>query len=362
MHEIDLHSYNFRTDLAREAHEMAVEQQSQSQTIAGVRMEEEEKGGITTSWIWIDTEQGAKTLGKSPGVYFTIEAPRLRSHDSMFLQQVTKVFSEQFLRFLNEINIPHDASVLMVGLGNWNVTADALGPVVVKHALVTRHLFELDPDSVSEEYRSVGAISPGVLGITGIETSEIVRGVVDKSKPDVVIVFDSLASRSLTRVNTTIQVADTGIHPGSGVGNNRQALTKDTLGVPVIAVGIPTVVDAVTIAHDTIDWVLSHLSREIKGEKNNPLDPYNRPSIKDLNAHDVPEETRQQMMGIVGRLTTEEKRQLIQEVLMPLGQNLIVTPKEVDSYIDTMGKLVANGVNCALHEAVTMENVASHVH
>ena len=164
----------------------------------------------------------------------------------------------------------------IVGLGNWNVTADALGPFVVKHIMVTRHLFELMPEQVEEGYRPVSAVSPGVLGITGIETSEIVHGIVEKTRPDLVIAIDSLASRALTRVNTTIQVADSGINPGAGVGNRRKALTKETLGVPVIAVGVPTVVDAVTIVYDTLNLALAYLKREMGKEKTgHPLDPVN---------------------------------------------------------------------------------------
>jgi spore protease len=361
-HQVDLSRYNIRTDLARESHELATKRnRSGDGSIPGVRIEEKTEDGITTSWIWIENDRGAEEMGKVPGTYLTIEAPELRSRDSVFSQKVAGHFAEQFARFLEEAGIGKNDSCLIVGLGNWNVTADALGPLVVKHTMITRHLFELEPESVQEGYRSVSALSPGVLGLTGLETSDIVRGVVDKAKPDFVIAFDSLASRALTRVNTTIQVADTGINPGSGVGNNRKALTRETLGVPVIAIGVPTVVDAVTIAYDTIDFVTSHLGREIHGERNNPLDPYNRPTVKDLRNYQLPSGTAREVLGMFGRLDEQEKRQLIHEVLSPLGQNLIVTPKEVDSFIANVAKMIANGVNCALHDAVTMDNVASHV-
>ncbi|MBA4542657.1 GPR endopeptidase [Thermoactinomyces daqus] len=360
-HQIDLSMYNIRTDLAREAHDMVTREQGRGSSIPGVRKQEETQDGITTSWIWIDSEDAGEQMGKLPGTYLTIEVPGLRSGDSMLEKRVSQHFAEQFSRFLDEVGIKPNDSCLVVGIGNWDVTPDSLGPLVVKHTLVTRHLFKLQPETVAEGYRSVSALSPGVLGTTGIETSEIVRGVVQKSKPDFVIAFDALASRALSRVNTTIQIADTGIQPGSGVGNNRKALTKEFLGVPVLAVGVPTVVDAVTIAHDTIDYVISHLGRELHGVKNNPLDPHNRPSVKDLENYQVPPETSNRMLGMFGSLNSDEKRQLIHEVLAPLGQNLIVTPKEVDSFIGNMAKLIANGLNCALHEAVTMKNVASHV-
>ncbi len=360
--ELDLSRETIRTDLAREAHQLARERQGEPSSIPGVRIEEEEEDGITTSWIWIDDQEGADEIGKVPGTYLTLEAPKLRTKDSMLQHRVAQHLADQFARFLQELDIGPDASCLLVGLGNRHVTADALGPLVIQHSLVTRHLFQLAPDDVSEGYRPVSALSPGVLGITGIETSEIVRGVVERTQPDFIIAFDSLASRALSRVNSTIQIADTGISPGSGVGNKRKALTEETLGVPVIAVGVPTVVDAATIAHDTINFVLSHLSREMHGIRSNPLDPFNRATVKELTEHQVPAETSNKMLGMIGGLSEEEKGQLIREVLQPLGQNLIVTPKEVDSFIGDMAKLIANAINCALHEAVTLENATTHLH
>lgn len=357
---VDL-KYSIRTDLAKEAHAIAMERRGEESEIPGVRIEEYTEEGITTSWIWIEDEAGASEMNKIPGTYLTLEVPALRSKDSMLENRLSKHFAAQFQQFLEEIGIKPDDSCLVVGLGNRDVTADALGPLVVKNTMVTRHLFELAPEQVSDGYRPVSAISPGVLGVTGIETAEIVQGVVEKAKPDFIIAFDSLASRALSRVYTTIQVADTGIHPGSGVGNKRLALNRETLGIPVIAVGVPTVVDAVTIAHDTIDYVLSYIGIEIEGKCANPLDPLARPSVKDLECFEVPEDTREKMLGLVGCLASDEKRKLIHEVLAPLGQNLIVTPKEVDSFIANIAKTIANGVNCALHEAVTMDNVASHV-
>lgn len=360
-HWVDLSQFSIRTDLVKEAHAMVAERRGEETSIPGVRIDEQTEDGITTSWIWIEDEAGASEMEKVPGTYLTLEVPALRSRDSMLEKRLSTHFAKQFHRFLEEVGIAPNDRCLVVGLGNKDVTADAFGPMVVKHMMVTRHLFELTPEQVSDGYRSVSAISPGVLGITGIETSEIVQGVVEKSKPDFIIAFDSLASRALSRVYTTIQIADTGINPGSGVGNKRKALNRETLGIPVIAVGVPTVVDAVTIAHDTIDYVLSFLGRELAGERVNPLDPLSRPSIKDLEGYEVPQHTRERMLGMVGSLDAHEKRQLIHEVLAPLGQNLIVTPKEVDSFIANIAKTIANGVNCALHEAVTMDNVASHV-
>ncbi|WP_338057472.1 GPR endopeptidase [Shimazuella soli] len=239
-HQIDLSQYNIRTDLAVEAHDMAQEQQ-QGSPIPGVKMNETNAEGIRTSWIWVENEEGAQRIGKAPGTYLTIEVPALRSKDSNLQERVAEHFANQFSQFLQDVGIDANAKVLLVGLGNWNVTPDSLGPLVIKQSMVTRHLFVLAPEQVDDGYRSVAAVSPGVLGITGMETSEIIYGIVQETKPDVVIAFDSLASRALSRVNTTIQVTDTGISPGAGVGNKRKQLNQETLGVPVLAVGVPIV-------------------------------------------------------------------------------------------------------------------------
>jgi len=359
--EVHAAPFQVRTDLAREAHDLAREKRTDGSAVPGVRIEEDEDRGILVSWIWVENDEGSRELGKKPGTYLTLEVPGLRSKDSKLQHRVAVRFAEEFGRFLKETGVSDDAKVLIVGLGNWNVTADALGPFVVKHIMVTRHLFELMPEQVEEGYRPVSAVSPGVLGITGIETSEIVHGIVEKTRPDLVIAIDSLASRSLTRVNTTIQVADSGINPGSGVGNRRKALTKETLGVPVIAVGVPTVVDAVTIVHDTLNLALAYLKREMGKEKSgHPLDPVNLPDLRELEEQEITQEMRSRFLGLIGGLSPEEKRQLIHEVLTPLGQNLIVTPKEVDAFVADIGKVVADGLNCALHEAVTIENVSAH--
>jgi len=226
-------------------------------------------------------------------------------------------------------------NLLVIGLGNWNVTPDALGPKVVSRLMVTRHLLEYVPDQVDEGVRPVCAVSPGVLGITGIETGEIVRGIVDRVKPDVVIAIDALASRKMERVNTTIQIADTGISPGSGVGNKRMELSRETLGVPVIAIGVPTVVDAATMANDTIDLVIDNLIREAKEDSH--------------------------FYNMLKNIDRNEKYQLIQEVLQPYVGNLVVTPKEIDDVVDRIAKVIANGLNIALHQGITLNDVNRYV-
>lgn len=363
--KLDLSKYGIRTDLAIEAREVVLENQgiqgedNQSQ-IEGVIIKEKEKEGMKISYVEV-TEQGSEMLGKKPGKYLTIEVQGIRQQDTETQLQVEKLFAKEMAYFIKDLGIGPNDSCLIVGLGNWNVTPDAIGPEVCENLLITRHLFELQPESVEDGYRPVSALSPGVMGLTGIETSDILFGIVEKTKPDFVIALDALAARSIERVNSTIQISDTGIHPGSGVGNKRKEISKETLGVPVIAIGVPTVVDAVSITSDTIDFILKHFGKELKeGDKpSRSLIPAGMTfgEKRKLSEEDLPEEKeRQTFMGIVGTLPEEEKRKLIGEVLSPLGHNLMVTPKEVDVFIEDMANLLANGLNAALHSKVNQEN------
>ncbi|MGA5692530.1 GPR endopeptidase [Cytobacillus pseudoceanisediminis] len=365
---IDLSQYSVRTDLAIEAREMVISerqkdnihQQENLSQIEGVIIKEKEENDIKISFVEV-TKDGAEALGKKEGKYLTLEVTGIRQQDTELQQKVESVFASEFSQFIKQLGINEDASCLIVGLGNWNVTPDALGPQVCENLLITRHLYQLQPESVEEGYRPVSAISPGVMGLTGIETSDIIYGIVDKTKPDFVIAIDALASRSIERVNSTIQISDTGIHPGSGVGNKRKEISKETLGIPVIAIGIPTVVDAVSITSDTIDYILKHFGKEMKegGRPSRALAPAGMTfgEKKKLTDDDLPEEHhRKTFLGMIGTLPEEEKRKLIYEVLSPLGHNLMVTPKEVDVFIEDMSNLIANGLNAALHQKVNQDN------
>ncbi|WP_342432371.1 GPR endopeptidase [Neobacillus sp. FSL H8-0543] len=363
---IDLSKYSIRTDLAIEAREMViagregVHQEENLSQIEGVIIKEKDVDDIKVSLVEV-TDEGAKQLGKKAGRYLTVEVQGIRQQDTELQHKVEEIFAKEFSHFLEGTGIKKDDKCLVVGLGNWNVTPDALGPMVCENLLITRHLFELQPENVEEGYRSVGSLVPGVMGLTGIETSDIIFGVVEKTKPDFVIAIDALAARSIERVNSTIQVSDTGIHPGSGVGNKRKELSKETLGVPVIAIGVPTVVDAVSITSDTIDFILKHFGKELK-EGNRPsrsLAPAGMSFGKrrKLTDEDLPDEKqRQTFLGMIGTLSDEEKRKLIYEVLAPIGHNLMVTPKEVDVFIEDMANLIANGLNSSLHTAVNQDN------
>jgi spore protease len=362
---LDLSKYSVRTDLAVEAREIRLAQkgvaaENNISQIKGVIIKEKDVDDLKISLVEI-TAEGEQELGKKQGSYLTIEVQGIRQQDTDLQKRVEIVFADELAQFLKRLNIPRHSSCLVVGLGNWNVTPDAIGPAVVENLVITRHLFKLQPESVQEGFRPVSAFAPGVMGITGIETSDIIQGVIEQSKPDFVIAIDALAARSIERVNATIQITDSGIHPGSGVGNKRKELSKETLGIPVIAIGVPTVVDAVSITSDTIDFILKHFGNEMReGERpSRALAPagFSFGKKKKLTEEDMPgDEHRQTFLGIVGTLTDEEKRKLISEVLSPIGHNLMVTPKEVDVFIEDMANLLANGLNAALHQSIDQGN------
>ncbi|MFC4599316.1 GPR endopeptidase [Cohnella hongkongensis] len=331
----DLSMYDVRTDLALEAKEI-VSENAPGADIPGLWSESESKDGITVTRMEIRDEQAARQIGKMIGHYVTLEVPDMRQGDSELQDKVATSLAKEFEAFLKRIGITPKNSVLVVGLGNSSVTPDALGPIVVDNMMVTRHFFELMPDQVSPGYRPVSAVAPGVLGTTGIESSDIVQGIVEKAKPDLIIAVDALAAKSLARVNTTIQIADTGIHPGSGIGNKRKGLTKDILGVPCIGIGVPTVVYASTIVNNTIQLMFEHMKKHT-----NNTDP---------------------LFGAFGQMADDERLQLVREVLSPLGHDLLVTPKEIDKFIEDIANVIASGLNAALHEAVDTDNVAAYTH
>lgn len=354
----DKQQFAVRTDLAVEAKEMYVEQKEEKSDIPGVTVKDKVSHGVKVSHIEVSKE-GEQTIQKKAGSYITIYADGVKKQDTKLQANAANVLAYEISQLLMKNKIGKDAKGLMVGLGNWNVTPDALGPMTAEKILVTNHLFELEYETVADGYRPLAAISPGVMGVTGMETSDIVSSIIESFAPDFVIVVDALASRSIERINETIQITDTGIHPGSGVGNKRKELSKESLGIPVIAIGVPTVVDAVTIASDTLDYLLKHMGREWV-EKDKPrrsLIPTHLPiKHENLSESDLPDENkRKTFLGLVGSLSDQEKRSLLKEVLTPLGKNLIVTPKEVDGFMIDMAHLLAQGINAGLHERVTIE-------
>ncbi|SFE28579.1 GPR endopeptidase [Alteribacillus iranensis] len=363
----DLELYKVRTDLAIEEKELMdekeIKEKNNKQTDNGIIIKEKEENGIKITKVKIN-KTGAGQTGKKPGNYITFEVQGIRKQDTELQKEVKRVFANEFSSYIEQAGIKHDASCLITGLGNWNITPDALGPMVVEKILVTRHLFKEAPEHVDEGFRSVSAFAPGVMGMTGVETSDTISAVIEKTQPDFVIAIDALASRSIERVNTTIQISDTGIHPGSGIGNKRKELSKETLGIPVFAIGIPTVVDAVSITSDTIDFILKHLGKEMNNtDARRALAPAGLVFGEKtrLTDEDLPgEQEREALLGMVGGLQEQEKRQLIKEVLAPMGHNLMVTPKEVDVFMQDMANVIAEGLNAALHESITQEDSGSY--
>lgn len=244
--------YRTHTDLALEAREVVVEREGPPE-IPGVAVETEETEYGDISRVVIMNEVGARAMGKMPGRYSTIEAPALRERDRDVLEKIAELIGAELQRFLAHMQIPAEGDVLVIGLGNWNSTPDALGPRTVHHLVVTRHFYHMATPDGRRGVRPVAALSPGVLGITGIETAEIVAGLVRQVKPALVVCVDALAARNTDRLATTIQIADAGIQPGSGVGNKRFGITRESLGVPVIAIGVPTVVHALTVVADGLE-------------------------------------------------------------------------------------------------------------
>ncbi len=304
-------------DMVVEAHQ-ALRGDSGSE-IPGVKMQEQSLEHATVTTIEILDSQGEEYMHKPQGTYITIDAPSVRDNNRDIHKEVGLLLGD---KLHNILNLESNDSVMLVGLGNWNATPDALGPRVIKSSMVTRHLHKYCPDELQGGLRAVSAIAPGVLGLTGIETAEIINGVVSRVKPDVVIAIDALAASSLDRIATSIQIADTGINPGSGVGNRRTGINFDTIGTRVIAIGIPTVVNAAIIAHEVIETLFDEL-------KTSP--------------------TLYRLYQNINEKTVES---IIRSVLSPYEDKLMVTPKEIDDLIDRMARIVAGGIAQAIHPAI----------
>lgn len=340
-HEIDLSKYQLRTDLTIDILD--------NNPLNGIVKKETIEKGVKVTDIEV-LKEGSVLINKKTGFYITLEFEDVTDYNNKEI--IKKIFGKKLKELLDRLNIEKDDKCLIIGLGNQNSTPDSLGPLSVDNIIVTNHLFLLG--ELDSNFRAVSAIKPGVMGQTGIETVDIINGVVKKSSPDFVIVIDALASQSIERVNKTIQITDTGIHPGSGVGNSRKEISRETLGIPVIAIGIPTVVDAVTIVSDTINYMHKHFSYT-KQNINNPINKllgnnhinYLKKDVK------IDKSDKENLFGMIGMLSNEEIKQLIFEVLSPIGYNLMVTPKEVDFLMEKLSDIIANGINIALHKKIT---------
>ena len=296
----------FRTDLAMESAGM-----HGADELPGVSISGWESGGVQITEVCVENKEGARLIGKPEGHYITLECEGVRQRDPDARTAVGTLLGEEIARLLPKEN---EASVLVIGLGNRMITPDALGPLTVDGTLVTRHLYRELPHLTDKRMSPVCAVAPGVMGVTGIETMEMVRSIIQEIRPRAVIAIDSLAARSTGRVGSTVQLTDTGIHPGSGVGNHRSALTEETLGVPVLALGVPMVVYAATIARDAFEL--------LAGED------------------DSPEQD-------------EALDQMAEELLAGSMGEMIVTPREVDALVEDAAGMLACGINRALHPGLT---------
>lgn len=298
-------SRRIRTDLALETTERFAEENAE---IRGVEVHEEydEEKDVRTTVVKIVTENGAKSMRRPQGTYITIEAPELSTPDEDYHREISEEISTHLRKL---IDLKKEKSVLVVGLGNAAITADALGPQVVDNLLMTRHIIkEYGLRGIKhEKMHRISGIAPGVMAQTGMETAEIVQGIVSETKPDVVVAIDALAARSVRRLSRTIQITDTGIHPGSGVGNHRNGLTEENLQVKVIGIGVPTVVDAATIVHDSMAHLLDAL-----------------------------EET--------------EQKEFLDEMIAPNLYSMFVTPKDVDETIKYLSFMISEGLNIAFSQ------------
>ena len=306
-----LGSYEIRTDLALEAREQFTEKNME---IRGVEVREnyDEEKDIRTTVVKITTENGAKAMGRPQGNYITIEAPGLSMPDEDYHREI----SEEVAHHLRElIDLGRQQSILVVGLGNQEITADSLGPRAVSNLHMTRHVIREYGLKSNEHMKmhQISGIVPGVMAQTGMETLEIVRGVVSETKPDLVIAVDALAARSTTRLNRTIQITDTGISPGSGVGNHREGLNEENLSVRVIGIGVPTVVDAATIVHDS-------------------------------------------MAELLEALEEDEQKEFLEEMISPKLYTMFVTPKDVDETVRYLSFTISEGLNLAFSDSLIEED------
>ena len=311
--------FNFRTDLASERRDIYQKANNIENQVDGIESEKEEiSEKISVERVKITNENGEKAIGKPIGSYITIDVKDLKLARDEDIEKSAEVLSNELRKIINQ-HVEKEGEILVVGLGNVYVTPDSLGPKVINEIDVTRHLIKYLPQYVEEGTRSVSAISPGVLGTTGIETVEILKGIVDNIHPKLLIVIDALASRSIERISSTVQLSDTGIVPGAGVGNTRAEISQNTLGIPVVAMGIPTVVELATLVSEGIDIFIGKLQE--KSESNDYLN----------------------------HLKEEDKYEEVKEALNVGDYNMIVTPKEIDDLIENMKDIVARGINFAIN-------------
>lgn len=311
--------YNFRTDMADERYDMFKESCDENEEISGITScQKKMNNQINECIVDVCSKEGEKNIGKPMGKYVTFDLKGLKYADEDEIEESAEIISKELKSIIDD-KLNYGKEILVVGLGNQYVTPDSLGPKVVNEIEITRHLKKYAPEYVSSECKTISAIAPGVLGTTGIETYEIIKGVIQNIKPDLVIVIDSLASKSIKRISTSIQISNTGITPGSGVENKRKELTFNTLGIPVISIGVPMVVDLATITEECINALVGKIKDESKENK------------------------------LIEKIKNEYTYDKIKSALIPDDYNMIVTPKEIDELVENMKNIVARSINYALN-------------
>ena len=310
--------FEFRTDLADERRDLYKKANKIENEIEGIESEEEQVNEkIKVTRVKITTDKAEQAIGKLKGDYITIDIKKINLLTEEEKEEAANTLASELKKLVNE-KVQGKDDILVVGLGNEEVTPDALGPNVIKEVEVTRHIIKYLPQYIDENARPVSAIAPGVLGTTGIETLEVIKGVVENTKPKLLVVIDALASRSMDRISSTIQLSNTGIVPGAGVGNTRKEISQNTLGIPVIAVGIPTVVETAVVVNDALNIFIEKLQEEAKSNE------------------------------YLNKLKEQDNYEQIKEALIPKEFNFIVTPKEIDELVLNMSEIVAMGINMAL--------------
>lgn len=325
-----------RTDLAIEISSTLKLNQDEDYQIPGVEVGKNyiEDYDITVTHVGVKDETGEKSMGKPIGDYITIECSQIKENDPDTHKEVINLLAESIASLLPKKE-RKETEVLVIGLGNRFATPDTLGPKVANKVLVTRHLNMKTPESIDESVCHLSSLAPGVMGLTGIETVEIISGVAERIKPDCIIAIDALAARSASRINSTIQITNTGISPGAGVGNQRKQLNEASVGCPVIAIGVPTVVDTATLVTDALNQLIENMLKQVEHSS---------------------------FYDILKDLSEQEKYELIRETLFPQIGDLFVTPKEIDEVIEYLTNIIANGINIAVHPGIKIDDINKYTY
>ena len=324
MNEIDLSKFNLRTDLIIEKNNI----KHHKKIINGIEI----------------------TSTNERGNYITITFDDITNYEER--EKIGKILENILQELYIKNDIKENDECLIIGLGNIKSTPDSLGVKVIDDILITKHLFACG--NVKEGIRKVSSFAPGVMDNTGLESANIIKAIIKEEKPKFIIAIDALASLSIDRINKTIQITDTGIHPGSGIGNNRKEISKKTIGIPVIAIGVPTVVLSSTIVYDTIEYLYKHISYIKEHEETNKLTFIKNKNYKNkIMEEKLTKEEENKLLGLFGELNNKDKLSLIKEVLTDIGLELIVTTGEIDFLIDKLSNTIASSINNSLHRQIS---------